>query len=107
MEAAAASVALARGGAKNLKAAYNYIEELAAEILMDPPTEQSHIVPLWMYVTCIRVMQLQGDPRVAQIIARAAAELHQRCEKIIDPALQAGYLNVPEHRAIATFSSPS
>jgi hypothetical protein len=98
---------LARGGEDNAARARTYIEGLAAEILTDPPTERSHILPLWMYLICIRVMQLQGDPQTAQTIARAGAELHQRCERIIDPSLQAGYLNVPEHRAIAAFESPS
>ena len=104
VQAVLAGVALARGGTKNLERAHSEIEELANEILKAPPTEQSHILPLWMYLTCIRVLHVRSDPRATQLIARSAAELSARCEKIPDPALQIGFMNVPEHHAITAFA---
>lgn len=105
VRAALASLAVARGGAENLESAQSEIEELVGEILKEPPTERSHILPLWMYLTCIQVSHARGDPRAAGLIARVAGELRARCEKIPDPGLQIGYMNVPEHRAITAFAA--
>jgi class 3 adenylate cyclase/tetratricopeptide (TPR) repeat protein len=105
VQAALARAALARGRPENLERAQSQIEELANEILKEPPTEKSHILPLWMYLTCIRVVHARSDPHAAQLIARAGAELRARSEKIADAALRIGYLNVPEHRAIVAFVS--
>ncbi len=104
VQAGLAGLELARGGTGNLEKAQTQVEELVIEILQEPPPEQSHIIPMWLYLTCIRVIKRRSDPRASRLIARANAELRERCEKITEASLRAGYLNVPEHRAITTFA---
>jgi hypothetical protein len=101
LQAGLAGVALARGdeGARAL------IEELASELLQEPPTEQSHILPLWMYLTCIRVLHKSADPRAGRLIGRANAELQERREKISDRSFHARFMEIPEHQAIVTFAA--
>ncbi len=54
---------------------------------------------LW---TCYRVLSQAGDPRAAELLASAQAELKARMATIRDPALRSSFLaNVPHHRAIA------
>ena len=96
---------LARGGNDALIRAYTSLNELLALLLQEPPHEKSHLLRLWLYLTCIRVMQARSDPRAAQLIARADAELRARSGKIADSALRLGYLNIAAHRAISTLAS--
>ena len=85
-----------KGGSESLDKAETEIEELAHEILKDPAPEQAHILPIWMYLTCIRVMHLRSDRGAVEFsTARADSELRSRCEKIPDAVLRIGYLNVP------------
>jgi class 3 adenylate cyclase/tetratricopeptide (TPR) repeat protein len=54
---------------------------------------------LW---TCHRVLSQAGDPRAAELLAGAWAELQARAATISDAALRASFLaSVPHHRAIA------
>ncbi|HLA06325.1 MAG TPA: adenylate/guanylate cyclase domain-containing protein [Anaerolineales bacterium] len=105
LQAGLAAAALARGDSKSVEAALSLVQDLAGEILQEPPTDQSHILPLRLYLTCILVMRTAGDPRSAQMIARSFAELQTRCEKISDVSLRPGYLGIPEHKAISEFAN--
>ena len=99
-----AGTALAHGGMESLEMARSHIQELVDEILCDPPTGQSHILPMGLYLVCIRVMHARNDPSTAQIIARANAELRARFAKITDASLRPAYMNIPEHRDITNFA---
>ncbi len=104
LQAGLAGTALARGGVESLEMAQSQIQELADEIMRDPPTEQSHILPMGLYLMCIRVMHARNDPYTAQMIARADVELHARLAKITDASLRPAYMNTPEHRDITNFA---
>ncbi len=97
IQAGLAGVALNR---EDSAAANAIIQELARELLQQPPSEQSHILPLWMYLTCIRVMRASEDPHAVQLIRRANEELQERREKISDDSFHEQFLNIPEHRSI-------
>ena len=105
VQAGLAGLALARGGSDNLEKAQSQVEELIHEILQEPAPENTHIIPMWMYLTCIRVMKARSDTRAGRLIARSNTELRERCEKITEVSLRTGYLNMPENRAITTFAS--
>ncbi len=52
-------------------------------------------------LTCHRVLARAGDPRAAELLASAHAELQARAATISDAALRESFLgNVPHHRAI-------
>lgn len=104
VQAALADLALARGGKDNWDKANAYLIDLLPALLQEPPHEKSQFLPLWLYLVCIRVMRARGDPRVAQLIARADAALRASSSRIADSALRLGYLNVPAHRAITTLA---
>jgi len=54
---------------------------------------------LW---TCHRVLARAGDPRAAEMLASAHAELQARAATISDATLRESFVgNVPHHRAIA------
>jgi tetratricopeptide (TPR) repeat protein len=105
IETGLAGTALARGDTTSLAAALSLIQDLAAEILYEPPTDQSHILPLRLYLTCIQSLQANADPRTGRMISRANAELLARSEKISDVTLRSGFLAMPEHRAISEFAA--
>jgi tetratricopeptide (TPR) repeat protein len=105
LQAGLAGAALARGDAKSVEAALALVQDLAREILQEPPTDQSHILPLRSYLTCIRVLHKGSDPRTGRLITRAYAELQTRCEKISDATLHPGYLGIPVHQAISDFAA--
>jgi tetratricopeptide (TPR) repeat protein len=100
-----AEAALARGDAAALTSARPAVDELASQILQDPPADQAHVIPLWLYLTCIRVMRATADTQADRLIRRVHAELLARCEKISDASLHDGFLNIPEHRAIIEFAA--
>jgi class 3 adenylate cyclase/predicted ATPase len=104
LQAGLAGTALARGGAESLELARLHIQELVDEILRDPPTGQSHILPMGLYLMAIRVMHAQNDPRTSQLINRAHAELQARNAKINDPSLSSAFMDIPEHREILEFA---
>lgn len=107
VQAALANLALVRGGKDDLDKAHTDLNELVQILLQEPPHEKTRFLPLWLYLTCIRVMRACSDPRAEPLIARADAELRARSEKISDAALRIGYLNIPEHRAILDFAEPA
>jgi predicted ATPase/class 3 adenylate cyclase len=100
-----AEAALARGDAAALTSARPAVDELASQILQDPPADQAHVIPMWLYLTCIRVMRATADTQADRLIRRVHAELLARCEKISDASLHDGFLNIPEHRAIIEFAA--
>jgi len=101
LQGALAKILLVRGDAKSLEQAASMLANLSDEILHEPPTEQSHILPLWLYLLCMRVLSACSDARAPLLLRRALMELKQRSEKISDPILRLSYLDVPENRAIA------
>jgi len=107
LQAGLAAAALARGDSVSAGRAISLVEELIGEILHEPPTDRSHVLPLRLYLTCIRTLHAGSDPRTTPLINRASAELLARCEKISDPSLRAGYLGIPEHQAILEFAANS
>lgn len=108
VQAGLARAALARGGTRDLDEAKSLIQDLSKEMLREPASEKAHVLPLWIYLTCIRVMQACYDPNSTELVTRAKAELRERSEKITNPALRAEYMvNVPENRLITTIGSAS
>jgi adenylate cyclase len=105
LQAGLGGTALAFGGAESLAMARRHIQELVVEILHDPPTAQSHILPMGLYLIAIRVMHASNDPCTAQLVARANTELRARTARINDPALNSTYMNIPEHREIIAFTA--
>jgi class 3 adenylate cyclase len=58
--------------------------------------------PLWMLLTCYRVLQAQSDERAAGVLETAQATLQERAAKTSDEAMRRSFLeNVPYHREIA------
>lgn len=100
-----AEVALARGDASALTSAGAAVAELASQVLQDPPTDQAHVIPMWLYRTCILVLRATADPQTERLIRRVHAELLARCEKISDPSMHEGFLGIPENRAILEFAA--
>jgi tetratricopeptide (TPR) repeat protein len=105
LDAGRAGAMLARGDSDSAESAVAVMQDLGRELLQDPPTDRSRVLPLRLYLACIRVMHAAGDPRLKPLIARAQSELQKRCEKISDPGLQPGFLALPEHRAIADYAA--
>jgi adenylate cyclase len=104
LQSGLAGISLARGGAGSLELARQHIQPLVDEILRDPPSEQSHILPMGLYLMSIRVMHASNDPCTAQLIAYANAELQARNARINDLSLSSAYLNISEHREILRFA---
>lgn len=100
-----AGAALERGDTQSLEQAQTQVQALVHEILSEPQTEQSHYFPMWLYRMCIHILETCRDPRAAQLVSRANAELQARSEKISAPALKRSYLDIREHQAISTFAS--
>jgi hypothetical protein len=105
VQAALANLALARGGKNELDKALAYLNELLPLLFREQSSEESQLLPLGFYLTCIRVLQAQADPRAEQLIIRAGAELRARSDKITDAAFRRGYLNISEHRALTALAS--
>lgn len=102
LQAGLAGVALARGDSVSAR---SLIAGLVNEFLQEPPSEQSHILPLWMYLMCIRVMRASDDPQTVRLIRRANEELQARREKISDMSFHERFLNIPEHQSIIEFAA--
>jgi tetratricopeptide (TPR) repeat protein len=100
-----AGVALARADSESLKKAGEFLQDLIGEILHEPPTDQSHILPMGLYLMCIRIMKALTDPRADDLIARASWELTARSAKISDHELRAGFLKLHEHQFILAYAS--
>ncbi len=100
VQAALGELALARDGESGRAAALSHLQDLIGEISTEPASDQSHTLPLWMYLACVRAAQESGDARALPLAARTQAELRARSERIGDPLLRAEFLSVPEHRII-------
>jgi class 3 adenylate cyclase/tetratricopeptide (TPR) repeat protein len=92
-----ARVALARGDtAGALAAVDDMLSHLAGGGTLDG-AERRALARL----TCHQVLASVGDPRAADLLAAAHAELQAQAAAITDPALRASFLNnIPEHREI-------
>ena len=110
VQGALANLVLARGRNGELERARDYLNELLSLLLQEPPNEKTRFLPMWLYLTGIRVLQAHNDPRSAQLIGRADLELRSRSNKITDNSLRFGFLAIPEHSAITAlargFASP-
>ncbi|MCB0117702.1 MAG: tetratricopeptide repeat protein, partial [Anaerolineales bacterium] len=104
IQAGLSNVALARGDSETIQKAQATIQNLADELLKEPVTDLAHVLPLWMYETCIRAMKAGDDMGVEKMIKRANEELHLRAKKITDEALRESFLNVGENLSIAASS---
>ena len=105
VQARRANLMLARGSSDDLDKAYVQLSTLISLLLPESPHEKPPFLPLWLHLTCIRVLQGCRDPRAAQLILLANAELRSRSDKITDNALRQGYLNIPEHIDITSLAS--
>jgi hypothetical protein len=103
IQAGLARIALSRGETQLLEIAQAHVHELTNELLHEQPTEQTHILPMGLYLICIRVAQACKDPYTAQLITCANEELRSRLAKITDVSLRPAYLNITEHRDILNF----
>jgi tetratricopeptide (TPR) repeat protein len=104
-QARLANLMLARGSSDDLDKAYAHLSTLISLLFEESPHEKSWFLPLWLYLTCIRVLQARRDPRAVQLIGLANAELHARSDKITNDTLKQGFLNIPEHRTITNLAS--
>ncbi|HNK62688.1 MAG TPA: tetratricopeptide repeat protein, partial [Anaerolineales bacterium] len=92
--------ALARGGSADLDSARTSSQLLMDELLQEPPTEQSHVLPLGLFLITIRVLRMDKNPNASKLIARAGLELRARSERISNEDFCASYVDLPEHREI-------
>lgn len=104
IQAGLAGVALARGS-NSMQKAGDLIIGLRDELLQDPPSDQSHILPMGLYLICIRVLQALADPRSEAMTSRSYKELMMRSDKITDADLRAGFLKIHEHQFIIAYAS--
>jgi hypothetical protein len=103
-QARMANLMLARGSSDDLDKAYAHLSTLISLLLQEPPPEKPGLLPLWLYLACIRVLHARRDPRAAQLINLANVELRVRSDKITDDTLRQGFLNIPEHIAITNLA---
>lgn len=95
-EAGLAHVALAQGdlaGAqRHVDAILHHLEERTLEGAMDP---------LWIYLTCYRVLRAGQDPRAKALLIQAYGVLQEQAGRIADPEIRRVFLEeVSAHRAI-------
>jgi tetratricopeptide (TPR) repeat protein len=110
-----AQVALAQGTCPEpvegaLEQAQVYAEQVLGHLEANPalycsdefnPLLRAIHEPLWIYLTCYRVLQASGDPRAREVLTNAHTMLQERAHKIDDEDLRRSYLeNVPYHREI-------
>lgn len=100
IEAGMGRAALGRG-----EAGISFIQNLLDELLQDPPTHQSHFLPMGLYMTTIQVLIAASDPRLAKLTSRAKEELESRSQRISDPSLRMSYLKIPDHQIISAFKA--
>jgi len=105
IQAGLARVALAREGSADLDSARTLSQALMDELLQEPPTEQSHILPLGLFLVTIRVLFAAGDPAASKLIARANSELGARSGRISNGVFHASYVDLPEHRDILALAN--
>jgi predicted ATPase/class 3 adenylate cyclase len=92
-----ARVALAQG---DLPAALEQVELILAHIAAGGTFDGTE-EPLRLPLTCFQVLRAAGDPRAAEVLASAHAELQKQAERISDPAARRSFLqNVPHNREI-------
>ena len=83
------------------------LEDLIQEILQEPQTEQSHFIPMGLYLICMQAKYFDGDIRLGKLVERTKQELLHRSNKISDPAMRNSYPQIPEHQAINNFQQDS
>jgi tetratricopeptide (TPR) repeat protein len=89
-----ARVALAQD---DVPRAMSMVEEVLAHESELAGTESSHLLRL----TCYRVLDRAGDPRAADVLAAAHANVLAQAVLTSDPALRRSFLHeIPEHREI-------
>ena len=92
-----ARVALAQG---DLAAALEQIELILAHMAAGGRFDGTE-EPLRLPLTCYQVLTAAGDPRAAEVLANAHAELLKRADRISDPRARRSFLqNVPHNREI-------
>lgn len=91
-----ARVALAQ---EDLPQACEYAEEMIH--YLDGGSLDGMEEPLWIHLTCYRVLHAAHDPRANDILTAAYTLLQDRASRIADEAAQHMFLdNVPHHRAL-------
>ena len=104
LSAGLSAVIMKEGGRNSAAHAADMVEGLAVEILRDPPTDESHIIPMELYLICLQVKRHAYDDRLGRLIERTRQELMFRSGKISDPMLRASFLQIPEHQAIINYN---
>jgi predicted ATPase len=92
-----AHITLCKG---NQAEALAYVEEILG-YLEDPAAIGEALDPFWVYLTCVRVLRANQDPRADEVLGQAYQRLRARAAKIEDQDLQRSYVeNVPANREI-------
>jgi predicted ATPase/class 3 adenylate cyclase len=92
-----ARVALAQG---DLPAALEQVEFILAHMAAGGSFDGTE-EPLRLPLTCYQVLSAAGDPRAAEVLANAHAELLKQADRISDPQARRSFLqNVPHNREI-------
>jgi predicted ATPase/class 3 adenylate cyclase len=92
-----ARVALAQG---DLAAALEQVEFILAHMAAGGSFDGTE-EPLRLPLTCYQVLSAAGDPRAAEVLANAHAELLKQADRISDPQARRSFLqNVPHNREI-------
>ena len=92
-----ARVALAEG---RLDLALEQVESMMAHMAAGGSFDGTE-EPLLLPLTCWQVLHAAGDPRAADVLAAAHAELQAQAVRITDPQARRGFLqHVPHHREI-------
>jgi tetratricopeptide (TPR) repeat protein len=92
-----AHIALCKG---NQTEALDHVKEILG-YLEDPAAIGEAWDPFWIYLTCVRVLRANQDPRADEVLGQAYKRLRARAAKIEDRDLRRSYLeNVPAHREI-------
>jgi tetratricopeptide (TPR) repeat protein len=92
-----ANVALQQG---DFEQAQSYVEQTLS-LLDEPDVLCEAWDPFGVYLTCVRVLRANGDPRAEPVLARGYRELQARAAKISEDDLRQSYLEgVPANREI-------
>lgn len=105
IQAGLAGVELARQEPDASLRAASLIHPLTEDLLNETHSEQNQIPPMWLYLTCIRVLKACKDSRLETMIAVSHKELLARAEKVSDPSMRTGFLKIQENQFILAFAS--
>jgi predicted ATPase/DNA-binding SARP family transcriptional activator/Tfp pilus assembly protein PilF len=79
--------------------AHEQVQEILAHL--ETGNLDGVVEPLWVYLTCYRVLKASDDPRAQEILNSAHALLQEQAAKISDEEMQRSFLeNVAIHREI-------